>query len=273
MSETVTIDTRQCTPVARRAAWLLLCLSAVGLLCHQIGYQFGYATGEAACPTPAPAAAVDSATPADGKLFRAAHDPIGYATELTVATISGSGCPVTSIATPVLQASDACELSDAQWAYIIDFYTGRNNTEVEHFLDDETECTPVTTDVSTLGRPQLTGCPFELRVLASVAWARGPAKLPAPPSSRAPAQAAAISRLKAFFAVDASPNIEGSMRMLRYTCEAVLDCEDCLLGFRVDWGCVRKRLRCAYIYVKNCGMWQEDFERDYCESLARCALG
>lgn len=277
MSELV-VDLRALAPgpFARRVAWLLLCLGLVGLLGHRTGYASGHASGEAACGALADVvtAGATAGAHAAGTLYRAARDPVGYVTELTVAAIVGSACPSVPIVTPVLQVSDACELSDRQWAYIVDFYAGRNDTEVERFLGDDAECAPVMTDASTLGRPQLSGCPLELRVLAAVAWARGTGTLPPPaPPSAVPAQKAAVSRLKSFFALDAPTGRAGTARRLRETCEAILDCEECFFGFRVDWGCVRERLNCAYRYVRECGMFQEDHERAHCEELAICAIG
>lgn len=153
---------------------------------------------------------------------------------------------------PVVQEDEACSLSDEQWMHILQFYQQHNLSAIDDFIHTNFESPTVAVDATSLGRPQLSGCSLETRVLATIAW-----KLSTAPFRNESLDTQALARVKPYFAADAgSAGVAEMRRQLREPC--VSKCRfslyTCPFGIKVDWACVREKIRAAWEYMAKCGL-------------------
>lgn len=191
-------------------------------------------------------------------------DRTAYATDITVDALAHASCPTVAIREPMVQTTTACEVSDMEWMQIGIFFESANRTGMNEFLASDVECETVAMETNVYGVPQQSGCPLEVRVIRSLAF-----RTASEPYVKIEVDVDAVNRIRAI--ITSTFDVAARGRQLKL-CDAVLDCESCLLGFKVDWGCVRGRLRAAWFHMKNCGLTIEPYQREYCEQLARAAL-
>jgi len=188
-------------------------------------------------------------------------DPTAYAVEATASALAYSKCPSRALPEPIVADTTGCYLSDDEWMRILVYVANTNYSTIDHFLEENDGCDkqPVMTNV--YGLAQQADCPFELRVLRLLSAGVD--------TSEYPVDAQSVWYVKSWMLGGA----RSRSRQLNM-CDVILDCNSCWFGFRVNWRCVGKKMRAAYLHVRNCGLFGawEPHKREYCEQLASAAL-
>ena len=202
-----------------------------------------------------------NASPSKCESTSLAVDPTAYAVEATASALAHSKCPSRALPEPIVADTTGCYLSDDEWMRILVYVANTNYSTIDRFLEENDGCDeqPVMTNV--YGLAQQADCPFELRVLRLLSLGVD--------TSEYTVDAQAVWYVKSWMLGGA----RSRSRQLKM-CDAILDCDSCWFGFRVNWVCVRDKMRAAYLHVRNCGFFGawEPHKREYCEQLARAAL-